>query len=125
MIVKPIIITNNPLAKKSYIDKYELVFIEGTLMNVLTKVRDYIHKGHKLLTHPLMGSVKPNETPYKTVVITYEAVNEVDFNSLMLIENSIGTAEKLLKYKPTRDWPQNVLEDFQVIDYDLIRNAID
>lgn len=125
MITKPIIITNNPLAKKSYIGKYELIFIEGTLMNVLAKVRDYIHKGHKLLTHPLMGSVKPNETPYKTVVITYEAENEVDFNSLMLIENSIGTAEKLLKHKQTKGWSQSVLEDFQVIDYDLIRNAID
>lgn len=124
MIVKPIIITNNNISKEYYEGKYKVIFVEGSLMDVFTTVRDYVHKGHELLTHPLMGSVKPNETPYKTVAITYAFEKQVNFNSLMLIENSIETARKLLVNKPTRDWPESVLEDFRVIDFDLIKNAV-
>jgi len=124
LIVKPIIITNNKISKEYYEQKYKVIFVEGSLMDVFTTVRNYIHKGHELLTHPLMGSVKPNETPYKTVAITYAALNQVDFNSLMLIENSIETARKLLINKPVRNWPESVLEDFRVIDFDLIKNAV-
>ncbi|HAZ36265.1 MAG TPA: GrdX protein, partial [Clostridiaceae bacterium] len=64
MVEKLIIITNNPLSKEFFNDKYEVQFINGSLMDVLIKVRDLIHKGYVLLTHPLMGSVKPNQTPY-------------------------------------------------------------
>lgn len=93
-------------------------------MDVLTSVRDLIHKGHILLTHPLMGSIKPNETPYKTVVVSVRTQEEIDFNSLMLIENSIETSRKFLINKPIRKWSESVLEDFRVIDFDLIKNAL-
>lgn len=92
-------------------------------MEVLYKVRDYIHLGHVLLTHPLMGSVKPNETPYKSVAISFICETEVDFDSLMYIEKSIETANKMLKNKPLRVWQESVLEDFRAIDFSLISNA--
>jgi hypothetical protein len=124
LIVKPIIITNNKISKEYYEQKYEVIFVEGSLMDVLIAVRDQIHKGHELLTHPLSGSVKPNETPYKSVAITYASQEQVDLKSLMLIENSIETARKLLVNKTTKVWPESVLEDFRVIDFDLIKNAV-
>ena len=124
MIEKIIIVTNNALSQLSFTSKHEVVFIDGSLIDVLTKVRNYIHLGHRLLTHPLMGSIKPNQTPYKTVAISYKREMEVDLDSLEFIEKSIESAEKLLRDKPLRQWPESVLEDYRLIDFDLIKNAI-
>ena len=74
------IITNNPMMSdsdfRSYIEFYN-VSIEG----ILQIVRKRIHKGFCLLTHPLSGSVKPTETPYKSVMITNKDGN-IDMLSL-------------------------------------------
>lgn len=121
---RAIIITNNILAFENFKEKYRVVFIEGSLMDVFTTTRDYIHKGYILLTHPLSGSIKPNETPYKTIAVSDVLGNELDFNSLMLIENSIETAAKLLVNKQRKSWSESVLNDFRVIDFDLIKNAL-
>ena len=123
MYEKVIIITNNVLTYNTYKEKKNAILIDGTLMDVLLKVRDYIHTGHVLLTHPLMGSVKPNETPFKSVAISYICENNVDLDSLMYIEKSIETANKMLKNKPLREWQESVLEDFRAIDFSLISNA--
>lgn len=125
MQVKPRIITNNKLVidKEVKNNRIVLEFVDGGLLEVMYKARDYIHKGHKLLTHPLMGSIKPNETPYKSIAVSCKPELEVDFDSLMYIENSIETSLKLIRNKPPRKWTEGVLEDFRVIDYDLIKNA--
>ncbi len=124
MSKKAIIVTNNTRSYENFKDKYKVFFVEGTLMDVFTTTRDYIHKGYILLTHPLSGSIKPNETPFKTIAISEVPQNELDFNSLMLIENSIETASKLLVNKQTKSWSENVLDDFRAIDFDLIKNAL-
>jgi len=96
----------------------------ASLMDVLINVRDHIHRGHKLLTHPLMGSIKPNQTPYKSVAISKKNYEVVDLTSLQIIEESILKAGDLLKYKPLPNWPKQALEDFGLIDFDLIKNAL-
>jgi len=121
---KVIIVTNNDMALEKFKDKHQVEFVDGKLLDVLYKVRDYIHKHHKLLTHPLMGSIKPNQTPYKSVALSLKKSDELDIDSLMFIEKSIETAENLIKNKPPREWPENVLYDFKVIDFDLIYNAL-
>lgn len=124
MIIKPMIITNNKLTFDNFTGEFKVEFVDGGLVDVMIKVRDYIHKGHKLLTHPLMGSIKPNETPYKSVAISLNVQMAADMDSVMLIENSIETAYRFIKNKPLRQWPESALEDFSVIDYDLIKNAL-
>jgi len=119
-----IVITNNKMAKENLKNEYQVKFIEGTLMDVMFAARDLIHKGHKLLTHPLAGSIKPNQTPFKTIVLTLKPEPEVDLASLEYIENSIETSERLLRSRPLREWPETVLEDYRLIDYDLIKNAL-
>ena len=121
---KAIIITNNAIANENFKDKYKVDYIEGSLMEVLKTARDYIHKGYILLTHPLSGSIKPNETPYKTIAVSEKQGDVVDLDSLMLIENSIETAAKLLVNKQIKPWNERVLNDFMVIDFDLIKNAL-
>ena len=124
MIEPLIIVTNNPMSKEQFESKYKVVFVEGTMMDILKKVRDNIHEGHKLLTHPLMSSIKPNETPYKTICISKEVLSKVDLQSLSIIEESIMTTEKFLKDFKTPDWNEKILLDFQLIDSDLIYHAI-
>lgn len=91
-------------------------------MEVLIQSRDLIHKGYILLTHPLSGSVKPNESPYKSILIE-EGTGTLDIDSLRIIENSIATAEKFVKIRKIPTWPKSILEDFSEIDYSLIKNA--
>jgi len=112
------------MSKKQFDDKYKVVFIDGTMVDILKNVRDNIHVGHKLLTHPLMSSIKPNETPYRTICISKEKLSEVDLQSLSIIEESIMTTEKFLNDFKTPQWNERILLDFQLIDFDIIDHAI-
>lgn len=120
-----ILITNNPLVKKKYSNVFETIYLEkADFINVFYLTRDKIHEGYSLLTHPLSGSVKPNQTPYKSIAISKEKL-ELDIDSLKIMENSIAVASKLLKEKTASNWPKEILEDFQLIDLDLIISGIE
>jgi hypothetical protein len=83
-----------------------------------------VHQGHQLLTHPLSGSIKPNETPYKSVILSSKK-GELDSSGLSIVEDSIIAARKFITNRPTPDWPDHVLEDFRVIDLSLMENVIE
>ena len=67
---KYIVVTNNPLVLDKLQETHEVMYREVSYEELLKEVRDRIHEGHLLLTHPLSGSVKPKETPYKSVLIS-------------------------------------------------------
>ena len=90
-------------------------------MHVLKSARDYIHGGHTLLTHPLAGSVKPNETPYKTLMITTDK-KQLNFESVKIIEESIDTCKKFVTTAKNEQSEADI--DFQYIDCSLIESAI-
>ena len=117
------IITNNSLVVQKFDSKYEVEYIDGDFMEILTTCRDYIHNKHRLLTHPLAGSIKPNETPYKTIMI--DDVDKLDTESLLLIEKAIETTKKFQNNFKTPLWVDSILEDFKVIDLDLIKNVLE
>lgn len=123
MIEPVIIVTNNPMSREKLSNSHVTDYVDGNTMDVFKKVRDYIHKGHKLLTHPLMSSIKPNETPYRTVVISKGKCESVDIQSLNYIEEGIYATEKFTQKFGIPKWSKQVLEDFQLIDYDLIYHA--
>lgn len=101
----------------------ELEYIDKLgYMDVLKRARDEIHLGEVLLTHPLSGSVKPNETPYKSLAIDHAALH--DLNSLELIEQAIATYIKFEHNRALPNWTEQVREDFMVVDFDLIKNAL-
>jgi hypothetical protein len=122
--VEDILITNNINVKESYYEKINVVMVESLmLMDVLIEVRNHVHRNYKILTHPLSGSVKPNETPYKSVLL--RRGNGLDFESLSMIENAISVTEKLYLSKEPKKWDENILLDFRVIDYNLISSGIE
>ena len=97
---------------------------EADLIGILTVVRDLVHQGHELLTHPLTGSIKPYETPFKSICVGAET-GPVQMMSVMIIEEAIGTAKKFLKDQRSVVYPESVLEDFRTIDLSLIDSGIE
>lgn len=120
--MKFVIISNNPLVKDTYSGKYEVSYVEGTYSDVLIATRDKCHAGHMLLSHPLSGSVKPNETLYKSIMVSKDA-DVVDVDSIMLIEDAIYTAGKFGPVR--RNWHEQEIKDFQLVDLTLISSAIE
>jgi hypothetical protein len=116
------LITNNPLAAKDFADRCAVEYADVSLRDILVRVRDYVHKGHKLLTHPLSGSIKPGETPYKSILVSAAPGQGLDLPSLRIIEDSIVTCDKFpIKYPHI---PEHVLADFQEVDRTLIAGAL-
>lgn len=117
-----IVVTNNPLVKEKYSAELNVDYEDIPFRSVLCKVRDMIHQGHRLLTHPLSGSVKPHETPYKSILVG-KNIEKMNLDDVSIIENSIITADKFAEKFP--NMPQSVREDFQLIDCTLITSGID
>ena len=121
-----IILTNNPDVEEALKDG-NVLRIDGTYRDVLIMARDLVHQGHRLLTHPLMGSLKPNETPYRTVAVSSEK-GALDTDSLLLFENAIETFYKFAQVtRPDRgvNTPERMLADFRMIDLSLITSALE
>ncbi|GAV26039.1 hypothetical protein ciss_19720 [Carboxydothermus islandicus] len=123
-----LVITNNPKVK-DYIQRFNLeprftiVWVEGYTEDVLAKVRDLCHSGHKLLTHPLTGSIKPNQTPYKTVVLE-KLEQESDYDSILTAEISYLKTKEFLEKRPRPKKIELFLEDFAVIDLDFFKSFL-
>ena len=116
-----IIITNNPLVKERLGNEYEVDFTEISYEEVLKKVRTFVYNKHELLTHPLSGSVKPKETPYKSVLIS-ERKEKVDGESVRLIENAILVCQKF--QDKSKYYKEEVYKDFQLVDWTLLESGL-
>ena len=120
-IRKPqIIVTNNPMVAKEYERNYKVDYLgEDTyLLEVMLKAADYIRAGHRLITHPLAGSLKPNEIKYKSILISGGNINaERDVSRSMELINSC-----MLKVTdfPVIDIPEEHWKELQLIDYILV-----
>lgn len=116
------IVTNNPYVSEQYEGVYPILYQTCSIKEILNIIRDMSYSGHKLLTHPLSGSVKPGETPYKSVLMSLD-VGEVDAESVKLCESALMTADKFDAMN--KDWSPSVLDDFQLVDYTLISSGIE
>lgn len=134
----PTIVTNNPRVNKEYIDqkKIDIIFMEDSDQEeILRFARDKIHLGAKLVIHPMMGRIKPHETPYKSVLM--EVPNEkemdrsemnLDFDSITIIEDSISETSKLINNTFMIKYDKNNIknmEDLAFIDFLLIKAGIE
>lgn len=118
--MKPVLISNNPLVWHQY---PSAVKVQGTIKEVLIRSRDGIHQGMKLLTHPLTGSIKPNQSPYKSILLVEQAGNTVDLVSLQLIEEALAT---VAKFEPSAiEAPFRIMHDYQTIDLSFVESAWD
>lgn len=121
-----LLVTNNELAFRAYQNKIKVDFLEnGTYLDVLVKVRDYIQKGFRLETHPLAGSIKPNQTPYRSVLLSDEKSSAEELCEFeLMIEDAVLMTRQFLKAKPLPEWEEALKRDFMEVDLDLIGGAI-
>lgn len=117
------IITNNPLVARCLGAYYDIALYEDeSYRDILVRVRDLVYAGHKLYTHPISGSVKPNETPYRSVVVS-KAVYALSMEQAQMVSNCVETFDKFTPRK--RVITDGMREDFRLIDYTLLCGALD
>lgn len=121
-----VMVTNNSKCFEKWNDKIRIDYREDWLyLDVLTAARDYVHKGYFLLTHPLAGSVKPNQTPFKSIILSTESLEGAKpFKDLMLIEESIAAYHKFMNNRPLPRWSEKSTDDFRTIDLSLMEGAM-
>lgn len=118
-----LILTNNPLVVKCLGNEYKIRFEQNaTYRDILVEARDMVYAGHTLYTHPLSGSVKPNETPYKSIVLS-DVPKKFDEDMAALVGGSVQVCDKFIP--KDRVLTEKLLEDFQLIDYTLLCGALD
>lgn len=122
------IISNNPAVYAKFGEskhgELSLSKQEGYLQ-VLLAARNAIHQGHHLLMHPESGSVKPYQTPYRSLLL--EVNDTLDMDSLLMIEQAITRFQCFIEM---REIPQQhhyspeILQDFQTIDLSLVTQGL-
>lgn len=118
-----LIVTNNSKVFIKYKENYNIEFIDSeTMYDVLIKTRDLLHLGYKLLTHPMSGSLKSNQTPYKSILLIKKN-NDVCFDDILMIENAIDNYNKFLKNRDITNWTENIKNDFKTVDLSLISSC--
>lgn len=117
------IVTNNSRVFSAYDGVHPVKFVEGTYRDVMTSICEMTREGYVLLSHPLSGSVKPNETPYKSVLLSKEPRSSADMESVDLAAKALATTDKFPDLH--NRWNESVLADFQLIDHTLIASALE
>lgn len=114
------ILTNNPKAYNWWLNRAQsnlhIHWQDGNFHAVLIAARDLVHLGWRLLNHPLSSSIKPNQTPYKTLVLAKGC--ELDYQSLSVIEAAIATSLKLGEFPGSIP---AILDDLQLMDLEMCK----
>lgn len=115
--MKVVIITNNPIVA----EKHEhVLFVNGSVEEILTKVRDFVHEGYELISHPLPASLRMMFSPYRSVILGRK-LEKTDFFSAEIIEDSI------IKFKNHMDFRKADIvngDDYKTIDQLLLESAL-
>lgn len=111
-----LIISNNPMTWEKF---PESLRVEGTSLEVMEEIRSMVQKGMRLISHPLSGNARLVRNPFRSVVLK-KAVSEVNPRDLLLVED----AYYRLKQVDSGAAPQSSLEDYQIIDLDLLMSTI-
>ncbi|WP_243426102.1 GrdX family protein [Mordavella massiliensis] len=112
--------TNNPLVADKLKGKKTVEYVPVSYEEILKMARDRVYQGYKLLSHPLSGSVKPKETPYKSIMVSTRK-EEVEAQSVRIIEEAVMACGKFTDRRDS--YGPDVRKDFQMIDWTLLESA--
>lgn len=120
LITNNIDLYNTMKNKKSLNIIFEEKYTYGDILEITKKK---IQDGYALATHPLCGSIKPNETPYRSILINES--NEIDLNGIIILDEAIETYKKFQNNLKTPLWIDRVLVDFRTIDCNIMTQTIE
>jgi len=110
-----ILITNNPLCRDHFAGVYYVEFADVSAHVILQQVRDKVHLGHGILSHPRAGGLPPGTSPYKSVVLSEVADGVPNPQLLEIVENAVKAYEKA-----RTEFPEKHLEHFSKLDLSLL-----
>lgn len=119
------VVTNNPDIKFS---QGRLLFVPGGPLQVFKEARKLIFQGWLLLSHPLMGSLKPWQNPYRSLALLEPRPRQgiLDTKSIILMERAIDMLDKRLREVGSRlDYDVHTLAHFRRLDWELISQTIE
>lgn len=106
---------------------HETNFVNGPAISVLTRGRDLIHLGWRLEASPLYGNLKPNQQPYRTLVLKCQNGTpgvQVDNYSLQLIESAIAVYSDCKITRVPGDMPEDIDSDYKYVDFTLMEETL-
>lgn len=127
MTKKYVLVTNNTKALEVYGNHADIgvEYLEDMdYLDVLIRVRDRVHEGWHLMSHPQASNLKPNQCPYKTILISRGRAAEDFDRDVELIESSITAFHKFTRGMVPPHWSERALRDFQTIDLSVVESAI-
>lgn len=120
---KVVIITNNNRVYEKYKDMMIVILLE-TYAKVLLKTRDMVYDRHVLLTHPQASSLKPNQTPYRSILVYPEEENG-NMQDILLIEKCLEVFRQWQEIAAAPEkYDKKADEDFKTIDLSVIDSII-
>ena len=121
--MKYFVLTNNPIVKEQAAPGIDVVFKACGIRQIFEEAALCVSQGHELLTHPLSGSVKPGETPYKSMLLASDAHTQADTRSMQLASQAILACDKFSDKSGT--YTYETLHDLQTVDAALIAGALE
>ncbi|WP_434132312.1 GrdX family protein [Sporomusa sphaeroides] len=113
-----LIVTNNPAVTAN---KANMVFVEGSAAETLIKVRDLVHEGYELISHPLAASLRMLFSPFRSVILG-KKLARVDDVSAVIIEDSISKYQRHMEFRKPDSAHD---EDYKMMDLILLEAALD
>lgn len=111
-----LIVSNNPLVWDAYA---ECRPIHGEAREVLKQARDLVHLGHPLVGHPLAGSIRLQNSPFRSVVLGSRP-GAYHIRDIFLVEDLSSRLEAVNQQSQT----EAALKDYQYIDLSLLNAVI-
>lgn len=113
------LVTNNDRVYEKYKDITNVILL-NSYEAVLIKVRDLVYDRHVLLTHPQASSLKPNQTPYRSVAV-YPKGTDDNMKDIMLIEKCLEVYYQWQEIAPSpASYAPSVDNDFKTIDLSVV-----
>ena len=112
------IVTNNPHIKTTEEMPHEIIFAEGSPIDVLDRTEELIQQNHKLLSTPLPPNIPIMRGPYRSLVI---AVNEAKYDTLGLLALGKARDRYIMERKHNCMDPG---EDFATIDSTMLMRTL-
>ena len=127
MAKKLLLVTNNGKALEIYGKHAEIgvdYLRERSYLDVLIRVRDLVHEGWHLMSHPQASNLKPNQSPYKTILLSNGREAQPFSQDVEMVESGIDAFHKFTRGMIPPKWPEKTLRDFQTIDLSVVESAI-
>ena len=118
-------ISNNP-SILIQVGPERCIYVDGGVYDVLLCVRDRIHRGSELLTHPLYGNFHPKKHPFRSAIVTDAREGIVSCDSLAMVESALSLCcEKKYEEVQAKHLDEKIAADFAMLDYELMKESLE